>query len=186
MAFGTYANRKFSSVREPLNWKIWEDVGADSLTAAHGGWGSGTFAASGVSANNNTKTHVLQCEIQLPTEYVYAGGVDTANAGESASDADFDIVIWADLDGAAATSATIDAEAYESDLDGTVGSDLVTTAAQNLGTSAAAFSFTVDASGVAQNATINIVIRAVVNDTGGTGSCAFNWYASYLTINARR
>lgn len=186
MAFGTYANRKFSSVREPLPWPGMNDIGADALTAAFGGWGSGTFKASGVSANNDTKTHVLQFEVQLPTDYVYPGGIDTGDAGESASDADLTLVVVCDLDGSAATAATIDVEVYEDDGDGTVSADINGTSAQNIGTTATAFSFTLDGSGLAQNARLHGVVRAVINDTGGSGGCAFNFYYAYLTLNARR
>jgi len=116
----------------------------DAGTYEDGDWSSGGRKWSAAGANNNTKTLVLAVpQLILPQGYAYPGNIDT-DAGETVAQSDIVLNIRAKVSASAATSQQIDAQVYVSDLEGGVGSDIVSTAAQNLTTSWATYSFTCD------------------------------------------
>lgn len=160
-------------------------VSGDTGARTAGDWSSGGQIWAAASANNNTKTLVLALpQLTLPQGYAYPGGIDP-DAGESASDADIVLNIRAKVSANAATSQQIDAQVYVSDLQGGVGSDIVSTAAQSLTTSWATYSFTCDGTTLLIGSQLNAYIRTVVNDTGGSGTCTAQIGSVWWTVGVR-
>lgn len=160
-------------------------VSGDTGTRTTGDWSSGGQLWAGAGANNNTKTLVLALpQFTLPQGYAYPGGIDT-DAGETLADADIVLNFRAKVSANAATSQQIDAQVYVSDLQGGVGSDIVSTAAQNLTTSWATYSFTCDGTTLLIGSQLNAYMRAVVNDSGGAGTITAQIGAVWWTINVR-
>jgi hypothetical protein len=148
------------------------EVGGNSSLLVRGVWSSGGRYWTSDSANNNTKTIELACaQFVLPYGYAFPGSIQTS-IGETLAQSNVTLAISAQITAAAATSANIDAQAYVSDLEAGAGSDIVTTAAQTLGTSWAVFNFTLDGTTLLEGSALNIFIRGVVNDSGGSGTIA--------------
>lgn len=114
----------------------------------------------GEATINETEASVGIFTFTLPPEYVSGGDIKIrAGAG---------VILAGD---AALTSATIDFEAYKQATDGTVGSDLVATAATAITDTIANKDFTVTATGLVAGDKLNIkMTTSVVETAGGTGA----------------
>lgn len=160
-------------------------VSGDAGTYEDGDWSSGGRKWSAAGANNNTKTMVLGLtQFMLPQGYAYPGGIDP-DAGETASESNIILNIRARVSASAATSQQIDAQVYVSDTEGGVGSDIVSTSAQNLTTSWATYSFTCDGTTLLIGSTLNAYVRTVVNDSGGSGTCTAEIGEIWWTVGVR-
>lgn len=139
-------------------------AGSGVFGISSGGWGSGTLALVGEAASGNTKTSTTLVALSVPE-----------NAQETAYDTgskSWTISIDARVSVIAATSATLDIEAYRSDHNnGVSGSDLVTTAAQDINSATwATKTFTLTATNIEPGDTLIVLIRTVVNDSTGANS----------------
>ncbi|MCE5280083.1 MAG: hypothetical protein ABFD92_09185 [Planctomycetaceae bacterium] len=134
--------------------------GAGLFKRVLGGWGSGTFVLQGEDAQGNTKTDTLAAVVQLPASYI--------------ADADVKINVRAKYAGAgtAGASKTIDAEVYELSVDGAVGADLCATAAITLTGSFADCTFTITDAGLVAGDRLMVLIRTVLQETGGASALA--------------
>ncbi|MCE5277204.1 MAG: hypothetical protein ABFD92_16875 [Planctomycetaceae bacterium] len=134
--------------------------GAGLFKRVLGGWGSGTFVLQGEDAQGNTKTDTLAAVVQLPADYI--------------ADADVKINVRAKYAGAgtAGASKTIDAEVYELSVDGAVGADLCATAAITLTGSFADCTFTITDAGLVAGDRLMVLIRTVLQETGGASALA--------------
>ena len=65
---------------------------------------------------------------------------------------------------------TIDCEVYEIAEAGTAGSDICSTAAQNLTTSMAQYTFVVTDTDLVRGDLLRVFIRTVITESGGTGA----------------
>lgn len=170
MALNTRANAAAETnqtLRIPLTQARNADGTAISAAAsagkfgmASGGVGVGGFRLEGEAANNNTKTSTLLLCYAVPQNF--------NTSGTKA----LEVLISHKLSAVAATTATVDVEAYKSDKAGGVsGSDLCTTAAQahNSG-SLSDLAFTIDPSTLSPGDELIILVTSVVNDAGGAGS----------------
>jgi hypothetical protein len=124
------------------NFAIWND-----------GWGGGYLCLVGNQAKGATKTDTMSFEFPLPPEYVAGDDVKLVAA------AAFSV-------GGTPGTCTIDAEVYEVADDTTTGSDLCQTAAQNLTTSVADYTFVVNASNLAPGDRLLVFVRTSVQETG--------------------
>lgn len=114
----------------------------------------------GEATVNETEASIGIFTFTLPPEYVAGGDIKIRAAAG--------VVLAGD---AALTSATIDFEAYKQATDGTVGSDLVATAATAITTTIANKDFTVTATGLVAGDKLNIkMTTSVVEEAGGTGA----------------
>lgn len=122
--------------------------------------GTNQFLIDGEATVNETEASVGWFSFTLPPEYV-AGESITIRAGAG-------VVLAGD---AALTSATIDFEAYKQATDGTVGSDLVATAATAITTTIGNKDFTVTPTGLVAGDMLNVkMTTSVVETAGGTGA----------------
>lgn len=126
-----------------------------------GGWGAGTAVLEGEAANNNTKTSTMTTTWAVPQNFEKSTYTGAAKA--------LSLVIPARVSVGAATSATLDVQVYKSDADGTVGSDLYTGAALDINsTSWANQTFSLVATNLEPGDELIVIVRAIVNDAGGT------------------
>lgn len=133
--------------------------GAGKLAIVNGGWGTSGLTLEGEDSQNNTKTGDCNIVFRLPPEYM--------------ADQDYKVVInsqWDDGGGGTTLSGTIDAEVYELTAAGAVGSDLNTTAAQAISTTATDYTFVLTDTGLAPGDFIIIHIRAIMTEGGNTGT----------------
>lgn len=137
-----------------------------------GGWGTGGMTVLGELANANTKTDDALLELVLPQNY------------EAGTDLTFKIV--ARVGAALNTTATLDVEAYLSDTNGGVGSDLCSTAAQACNSATwATYSFTIDGATLAPGRTLEVYLHGVANDSGGTTNNGIQIGRIYYTTSTR-
>lgn len=137
-----------------------------------GGWGTGGMKIVGEAANANTKTDDMLIEVALPQNY------------EAGTDLTFAIV--ARVDTPLNTTATIDVEAYLSDTNGGVGSDLCSTAGQACNSATwATYTFTIAGATLAPGRTVEVYIRGVANDGGGTTNGKIEIGRVYYTTSTR-
>lgn len=161
-------------------------VGTDTLALVSGGWGDGSQILQGEEANNTTKTVAGQCSVRLPQGYAYPAGISAA-AGEVAADANLTVRVSARLTAAPGTSGNLDLEAYVSDEEGGVGSDLCATSVADLtagGTSFDDYDFTITGTTLLEGSLLNFVLRSVVNDSGGSG-CRVEIGSIKVLVNVR-
>ena len=124
-----------------------------------GGWGSGTGILQGEDAHGTTKTETVCLEIPVPECY------------DDGQDIKLTISARVNDSGAGTMSVkTIDVEAYEVAEAGTAGSDLCATAAQDLTTSMAQYTFVITATGLVRGDMLRILVRTVITESGGTGA----------------
>lgn len=173
----------------PLPLDEWNDIGASTLTLTRGGWGVGTKKLASTASNNNALTHTLERSILLPHNTSAVGDISTAR-GEVAGDADHTLVVSIRRTGTPATSLQLAAEAYKSDGEAGVGSNLVDTSAVNLLSDTlndwVEHEFNIDGSGGLAGADeLHIMLRCVNNDTGGSGGGTIEIGKTYLKINKR-
>lgn len=129
--------------------------GAFGLTP--GTHGSASPIIVGEAANNNSKTNTLRFLFALPPEYVSGG--------------DIKVRAHATITGDVAVSQTIDVQAFKSDDEAGVGSDLCATAAQTLTEiTFDDYDFTITPTGLAAGDVLDIEITGVANDTGGSAN----------------
>lgn len=124
-----------------------------------GGYGSGTGKFEGEDAHGATKTETLCFDAILPPEYV---------AGETVT-----LTVtcrYSDSGTGSMSTKTIDAEAYEIAEAGTAGSDICATAAQNITTSMAQYSFTITPTNLTAGDTLRVFLRIVLTESGGSGA----------------
>lgn len=143
---------------------MWRDDDGQPMAAAAsagkfgqsvGGWGTGGIMLVGELANANTKTDQAFFELVLPQNY------ETGT--------DLTVVVQARVGAALNTAATLDFEAYLSDENGGVGSDLCATAAQSVNSATwAEYSFTITGTTLAPGRTVELYMQGVANDSGGT------------------
>lgn len=128
--------------------------GALGLTI--GTHGSASPILVGEAASGNSKTNSGRVQFALPAEYV---------SGETIT-----LRVRCAATGTLATARTIDALVYKSDNGGGVGSDLCATSAQTITASFANYDFTITPTGLAAGDTLDVLVTAVANDTGGTNN----------------
>jgi len=140
---------------------VLDATGGDTLfSIANGGFGVGTLTLKGEEALSETETTTLCFECALPPEYIAGDSVVLA------------VECKVDESGAGnATVETIDAECYELADAGTVGSDLIDLAAQDMtgaGDVFATYTWTVDATGLAAGDKLIFYVRTIVTEDAGT------------------
>lgn len=120
--------------------------------------GSGSKARLNTPTVNNTSaTYRHGFFVRLPVTFI-SGSEITVN-------------VTGFVDVAPTVSKTLDLEAWKTASDGTVvGSDLVSTSAQAITTSAAVYSFTVDGSGLVAGDILLLNVAFALDDTGGSGA----------------
>ena len=124
-----------------------------------GGWGSGTGIIQGQDAHGTTKTETVVALFPLPECY------------DDGQDIKVTVTARVNDSGAGTMSVkTIDCECYKIAEAGTAGSDLCTTAAQNLTTIMAQYTFTITATSLVRGDLLRIFIRTVITESGGTGA----------------
>ncbi len=122
-----------------------------------GNWGTGTLTLLGADAVGASITSTLCFEYVLPDNYI--------------ADADVKLMIRAKYDdgeGGSSPTCTINAEAYELDDAGAVGSDLVVTAVQNLTNAFADYTFVLTDTGLAAGDRLMVLVRTAVTEGGGS------------------
>lgn len=160
--------------KERVSPSIMESVGADTLTLTRGTYTDPYNYWAGNDSNNNVKTDDLQFETFVPVGHADYASIRT-DLGETTAQADITLKVYAKVTGTPATSATLTAACYRSLGDGTVDTsigssgNIVTTGSQSLTTSWTEFSFTIDGTDIVEGDYLNVRIRAVNNDTGGSG-----------------
>ena len=126
---------------------------ATSLGLVSGTHGSASPVLRGSDVGATTATEKARVLFQLPQEYV---------AGQSVT-----VRLHAEMEVVADSAATADIECYESDDEAGIGSDLCTTAAQNINSSTYAdYDFTITASTLAAGDVLDIEITTVATDAG--------------------
>lgn len=171
--------RKYFQMRRGIDLNDLVNVsaaGAGAWTLVHGGWASPTVYGHGETSNNNAKTVDLQHALRLHELFV---STDSVLPGDAATALILEVTVKCRLTGTPATSGTLDLTAFRSTknagVDTAIGSsgELVTTGPQDLKAVAAntwqTIVFEVDVSEVGENDVLNLVLRGVNNDTGGTG-----------------
>lgn len=124
-----------------------------------GGWGSGAGILQGEDAHGTTKTETVCLEFAIPESF------------DDGQDVKLTITARVNDSGAGTMSVkTIDVEAYEVAEAGTAGPDLCATAAQDLTTSMAQYTFVVTATGLVRGDMLRILVRTVITESGGTGA----------------
>ena len=133
--------------------------------------GTNQFIIRGEVTISETEVSVGVFSVQLPSDYK-SGGTITVNAG-------------VDLVGAGtAVTSSIDFEAYlQNETAGTVGSDLVTTAAQTISATEALEAFTVTPTGLVAGDRLNFKMTTSVAETGAASITA-DIHSLYLTYQA--
>jgi hypothetical protein len=127
----------------------------DNFRLDLGTYTAGCIQLYGADAQGNTKTNTLMFELALPPEYV-AGG-------------DLKLIAHAKYDGPGVKGqADIDMTAFKRELNGTGGSDLVTTSPIAMTDSFADREFTVNASGLAAGDHLICYVRTEINESGGS------------------
>ncbi len=118
--------------------------------------GTNSPLIKGEAASGNSKSDAFRFLYPLPIDYVAGGSIK--------------IRIRANMTGNVNTAQTVVAAAYLAGGDGTVGSNLVTTAAQTLTTSMVDYDFVVTPSGLVAGNVLDVLVTLVANDTGGTSN----------------
>lgn len=131
--------------------------GSSILGLTSGTHGSASPVLTGNGANNNSKSDSARILVSLSPFYT-AGATVTLR-------------VRCKISAAAATAQTIDALVFKSDLAAGVSSDLCTTSAQTITTSYANYDFTIDPTTLSPADTLDVLITALSNDTGGSGTC---------------
>ena len=122
--------------------------------------GTNQFLIDGEATVNETEVSVGWFQFTLPPEYVPGGAISIRAAAG--------IVLAGD---ASLTSATIDFSAYKQAVDGTVGSDLVTTAATAITTAFGNKDFVVTPTGLVPGDVLVVkMTTSVVEAATGTGA----------------
>ena len=139
---------------------VLDATGSDSNFKINaGGWGSGTLTLDGPTVQNTTKTTTLAFEFCLPAEYQ--------------ADQDVQLVVHAKYDdsgGGTSPTCTVDAEVYELGDDGTVGSDLNSTAEITLTTTFADSAITITDTGITAGERLMCLVRTSITEGGDTGT----------------
>lgn len=144
---------------DPAKWRnkssaaIIATAGSGVLGIARGTFGTGDLYVTAGDCKTVTNTREATFEFVLPAEYKAAASVSiVAVAGMLTTVAD--------------GSCTLDAACHKSALDGTVGSDLVTTSAQTINSlTLAEKSFAVTSSGLAAGDKLEVCLSIAVADT---------------------
>jgi hypothetical protein len=125
---------------------------SDDLALIGGTWGSATPMVKTSDAKATTVTQRARFMVRLPAEYPAAGSVRIrAHAGMGTTVSD--------------TTATIDFEAYESNKEGGLGSDLVSTSAATINSlTLADKDFTVTAAGLAPGDWLDVRMTIAITD----------------------
>ena len=132
-----------------------------NLGIVAGTHGTASPMLAGAGANNNTKTETARFSFALPAEYDAAQTVT--------------LRCHARVDAVANTSATLDAQCFESDTEAGISAELCTTAATTINsTSWANVDFTITATDLVAGDMLDVELTTVVNDTGGSGTCKAN------------
>lgn len=127
--------------------------GALGLTV--GTFGTNTPKVVGEAASGNSKTDKARFQFVLPAEYVSGQGIAVRVRCKEAV-------------GAATVATSIDCECYKSDNAAGLGSDLCSTAAQDVTPTIGNKDFTITPTSLAAGDTLDIQLTGVTNDTGGT------------------
>lgn len=123
-----------------------------------GGWGSGTGYFQGENAKNTTKTEYLAIDVMLPDSY------------DDDEDIKIGVTARVNQSGGTISVKTIDIECYKLADAGTAGSDLCSTAAQNLTTSMAEYLFVITNTGLVRGDRLRVIIKTVVTETANSGT----------------
>ncbi len=117
--------------------------------------GTNQMYLQGEEALSETEASVGWFEVYLPPNYVDAGDVQLRAV--------------VDVTGSGTLgTCTVDFEARESDNDGAVGSDLVTTAAQAVSATSAAYDFSLTATALVASDKLVCKLTTSIQETGGT------------------
>lgn len=150
-----------SFVVKMTDLRVWDAVqtnlpgtaASDDLAIIGGTWGSATPMIKTSDAKATTVTQRARVQIQLPPEYVAGGDVRIrlhAGMGTTVSDG----------------TATVDVEAYESNKEGGLGSDLVTTSATTINSlTLADKDFTLTSAGLAPGDWLDVRITIAITDS---------------------
>jgi len=129
--------------------------GYGDLALAFGGWGDGSLLLRGREVTGDTLPNEQAWVAALPSGYEAGGTVKLAVHARYAG-------------GGTAGTVTIDAEVYELTDAGAAGGDLCATAAQSVSGSWADVEFTVTPTGLTAGDRLMILLRASVQETGGS------------------
>ena len=143
--------------------------GALGLTI--GTHGTATPKLVGEAASGNSKSNSGRVQFALPAEYV---------SGETIT-----LRVRCKITGNVQVAQTIDALVYKSDDAAGVGSDLCATAAQSVTSSAANYDFTITPTGLAAGDTLDVLITAAANDTGGTANKLIEIYRVAMLLDIK-
>ncbi len=127
---------------------------SDDLAIIGGTFGTNTPMIKTSDAKTTTVTQYARFQVRLPAEYTAAGGVKLRlHAGMGTTVAN--------------GTATVDVEAYESNKEGGLGSDLVTTSATSINSlTLADKDFTLTASSLAPGDWLDVRITIAITDSG--------------------
>lgn len=113
---------------------------------------------SSEAAQNNTKTDKAYFEYVLPRDYQPGQNLTVTVNGKYA------------VSGGTAGTKTVDCEVWKIGTDGAHGSDICSTAAQTLTTSAADYAFTINGASLSPGDKIGIQLTAVIQETANGGT----------------
>lgn len=163
-------------------WRVWDALGTNLPgTAANDDLGlvGGTFGTNSPTIQTGdlkaagATTRYARCQIWLPPEYDAGQTINLRfHAGMKTTVAD--------------VSATLDAEAYKSDTEEGVGSDLVSTAAQSINSlTLADKDFVIDGSALSPGDLLDVRIAVEVNDAATATAVIGLIGAAFLLIDIR-
>ena len=115
----------------------------------------------GNAASGNVKTDKAQFIFTLPAWYVSGGTITVRIRGKIATTL-------------STASSKVDVDSFKINADGAVGSDLCTTAAQQVTTSYADYDFTITPTSRVAGETVVLVVATIADDTGGTVNTAMS------------
>lgn len=189
---GTYNidNLPLRQITLPIPLKGFTSVGANGFTHSPGTFAAPIEKIAGDVANNNTKTGDGTADWNVHEAHAEYGGIDV-NLSEALTDADLTVRVRARSTGTCATAMTVDVTAFRSNAEGSVDTsigtsgDLCETAAQTVSTSWANYDFTIDGEDLLRGDKLNIGLRLLSNDNGGTGGGAIEIGSVRVISNIR-
>jgi len=144
---------------------------AGDMGLTPGACGTNTPLALGEAASGNSKSDAARFLFEVPKQYTAAAAIT--------------IRVRAKVTVAATVSATIVPTAYRADGAGGVSANLVTTAAQALTTGFANYDFVVTPTAVVPGDTLDVLLTAACNDTGGTTGAVIQISAVTVLLNSQ-
>lgn len=115
----------------------------------------------GNAASGNTKTDKAQFIFQLPAWYVAGSAITVRLRSKQATTL-------------STASSKVDVDSFKVNADGAMGSDLCSTAAQQVTTAYANYDFTITPTSRVAGETVVLVVSTIADDTGGTVNTAMS------------